>query len=581
MARSNKQRTGSPPWLFGPALDLLLGCGVGYLLLAAGLGLLPVAANALTQWGVLATFVVGMAHYGATLVRVYETSEDRRKYAFFTVWASLAVWSVFVVGIYAPLVGSLLLTVYLNWSPWHYAGQNYGLAVMFLRRRNVEVDATLKRVLYASFVSSTALSLLTLNAANESALYVPLNIDGIPYQMLKLGIPGTVYQPAFAVVLALHVATLGTFAVRVLQRAGAATLLPAFLLLLTQALWFSVPSIAVWATGVRVQTEYVFFFFLWAGIGHSVQYLWVTTYYAAGGRPLAERARYLGKTLLAGAIIFTVPAVLFAPNLLGSFPYELGLATLIASAVNIQHFILDGAIWKLRDGPVARILLARGPRKRGAKGAPTPALPPPTGPAARWSARAVWSAGAVCAVVAIGSAWEYERGWITATARSDHERAQRAERWLTWVGRDQPRFHERRAARALARGETEVARREFEAAVALHPTVESLQQLATLQAQAGDGDAALESLSRGFALFREAADSDRAAGYLGGLDARQRQLEVAALTMAGRHWLDAGDAAQARHYLDQAARRSPGGPDPGLQALLRRAAEAGGSSTSP
>ena len=35
----------------------------------------------------------------------------------------------------------MLFTLYLTWSPWHYTGQNYGIAVMFLRRRGVERDA--------------------------------------------------------------------------------------------------------------------------------------------------------------------------------------------------------------------------------------------------------------------------------------------------------------------------------------------------------------------------------------------------------------------------------------------------------
>jgi hypothetical protein len=35
----------------------------------------------------------------------------------------------------------------------------------------------------------------------------------------------------------------------------------------------------------------------------------------------------------------------------------MGLGLLTASIVNLHHFVLDGAIWTLRDGRVARMLL--------------------------------------------------------------------------------------------------------------------------------------------------------------------------------------------------------------------------------
>jgi hypothetical protein len=118
-------------WLYGPSIDLLLGAGVGYLISiplllllssAAGVGTWPVAVSAL-----IALLISG-PHYGATILRVYEQRNDRRKYAFFAVWATIALCGLFVLGLNSVLVGSLLLTLYASWSPWHFAGQNYGAA---------------------------------------------------------------------------------------------------------------------------------------------------------------------------------------------------------------------------------------------------------------------------------------------------------------------------------------------------------------------------------------------------------------------------------------------------------------------
>jgi hypothetical protein len=55
--------------------------------------------------------------------------------------------------------------------------------------------------------------------------------------------------------------------------------------------------------------------------------------------------------------VWVVPVVLFAPEALGTFSFDAGLAMLVGSAANIHHFILDGVIWKLRSRPVARVLL--------------------------------------------------------------------------------------------------------------------------------------------------------------------------------------------------------------------------------
>lgn len=98
-----------------------------------------------------------MPHYGATLLRVYERARDRRSYALFSLWATAAVAAWLVAGAFLPAAGGLLATLYFTWSPWHYTGQNCGLAVMFLRRRDVAIEAAEKRWLYASFALSFVL----------------------------------------------------------------------------------------------------------------------------------------------------------------------------------------------------------------------------------------------------------------------------------------------------------------------------------------------------------------------------------------------------------------------------------------
>ena len=92
---------------------------------------------------------------------------------------------------------------------------------------------------------------------------------------------------------------------------------------------------------------------------HSAQYLWITSYYArreagtkgeAGWRPFAYFA-----VLIAGGIALFIPGPWLASRL---FHFDFAASFLIFTAlVNIHHFILDGAIWKLRDNRIAALLL--------------------------------------------------------------------------------------------------------------------------------------------------------------------------------------------------------------------------------
>jgi tetratricopeptide (TPR) repeat protein len=95
---------------------------------------------------------------------------------------------------------------------------------------------------------------------------------------------------------------------------------------------------------------------------HSAQYLWITSYYArreaSGDDAKAERnwrpLAYFG-VLIVGGIALFVPGPWLASRVLH---HDFSASFLIfTSLVNLHHFILDGAIWKLRDGRIAALLL--------------------------------------------------------------------------------------------------------------------------------------------------------------------------------------------------------------------------------
>jgi tetratricopeptide (TPR) repeat protein len=484
------------PWLHGRAADLLLGCGLWYGVAFAAL--VFVGAEIREGGGRIALPFLALAlstpHYGATLLRVYERRADRNAYRLFAVWATLALLVAFGVGVHVVAVGSLLVTLYLTWSPWHYTGQNYGLAVLFLRRRGVALEPRVKRVLYASFALSYVLTFLAIHGGAPADHYTPIPADSEGYRFLSLGLPPALTDPLFAACAAAYVGALAAAAAQLLRRARPADLLPVLALAVTQALWFSLP-IALRRFGVAAGIEPWArdgpYYFLWIAVAHAVQYVWVTSYFAKVSGAWNGMLRYFARAMGAGSIAWTVPALLFVPGALGRVPYGAGLALLVASVVNLHHFVLDGAIWKLRDGRVARVLLRPAPAAEAA-------LPAQSG---RWAGRLVWALAAACVAVMVGGVWERQIGVQRAAARGDVERMARAVERLAWLGREAPALRVSLARSYLERGDSARADRQLERVLELQPTAQAWYLRGQLYKRE-------QRWSRAAGAFREAAALD-------------------------------------------------------------------------
>src|SRR5690554_2974156 len=192
-------------WLFGPRSDLLLGCGGAYGIAFAAQTLAPDTMRELLPMWIFpfVTLVLGAPHYGATLTRAYGTQEARRRYAALGIWLTAVLVIAYAVGVRNVLVGSAIVTLYVAWSPWHYSGQNYGVAMTFLRRRGVPVSPWAKRLVHASFVSSYLLTLLALFGPARQG-YAPASYQGTVYQLLPIGLPAGTHALAFALAAAVY-----------------------------------------------------------------------------------------------------------------------------------------------------------------------------------------------------------------------------------------------------------------------------------------------------------------------------------------------------------------------------------------
>ena len=524
-------------WLYGPFIDLALGCGGLYLAVFAAFA---VAGPELrSYWPAALTpillIVISMPHYGGTLLRVYEQRNDRRAYALFSLWATLGVLAVFAWSTHDPYVGTLMFTVYLTWSPWHYTGQNYGVALLFLRRRGIEITPGTKRLIYTSFVASYAIAFLVIHSVHGHISVSPIDYIGAGIDFVPLGIPeswANVLVPAGVVVV------LGTslaWVIALSRQASLRELIPTLLTLGTQSLWFTVPMAirqANLGTGIEPFDGYLVirnYYFLIA-IGHAIQYLWITSFYArttsGGGR--GDSLRYGAKVATSGIAVWTVPFLLMGPDTLGSIPSGDGLASLVAAAVNIHHFILDGAIWKLRSMRIAKVLIRREPEAVG---------PPEPVPASRWTRRLVWGASAAAVGVTVVSYLD-EYVWLrNALDRNDAAEAARVIDRERWFGKETRRQRYRAGRAAVEAGDWELALAQFERSRELKDTAQAALEVARVQKRLGDAPAARRAVEDAVALS-----------------------DLGAITRLSRDLLRAGDGDLALALLSRAVEIHPDEP---------------------
>ena len=345
--RLQARATAGALWIYNPWLDLIVGCGAwsAPLLLIA---YLSITANTLT-WSVafygLALFF-NYPHYMATIYRAYHREADFNRYRIFTVHITFLVLLTAVLSHFWFSALPWIFTLYLTGSPWHYSGQNYGLFMMFARRAGAEPTRKQRHAIYSAFLLSYAILFVNFHTGpSADPLFISLNLPGR-------------FSSALLIVLA--VAFIGCSAYglsSLIGQTGWRGMVPSLTLFATQFTWFLLPTVLSLGDGFHVpQSRYSTGVL---AVMHSAQYLWITSYYArrealAEGRSSWRPFAYFA-ILIAGGIALFIPAPWVASHV---FHFDFTRSFLIFTAlVNIHHFILDGAIWKLREGRIAALLV--------------------------------------------------------------------------------------------------------------------------------------------------------------------------------------------------------------------------------
>ena len=137
---------------------------------------------------------------------------------------------------------------------------------------------------------------------------------------------------------------------------------------------------------------------------------------------------------------------------------DLGLALLVASAVKIHHFVLDGAIWKL-CGRIADILIQGRP---GATGEDQRTR------AGGLTTKAVW---ALCGVATLVNLFDIGQRVRIQDALRQGELTEVRRAWdaLARIGNDESEGRARLGARFMSRGQPDAALRQFRRSLELGP----------------------------------------------------------------------------------------------------------------
>ena len=435
------------PWIYGPWLDLIVGCGAWSApLLAAALWL----TRSHTHAWVVAFYLLALAfnypHFMATVYRAYHTRADFEKYKIFTLHITLLLVLTGVLLHASYRLFPWVFTLYILWSPWHYTGQNYGLLMMFARRSGAEATPGERRSIRTAFVASYMMLLASFETGGSTD---PL--------ILSLGLAAKYTLPARLALAAAFAIFLFLGFRRLIQRSGARALAAPLTLALTQFIWFVVPTLLELHAQYQIpQTRYS------SGILavlHSAQYIWITSYYQqrearAAGHAGWRMTRYF-LTLVAGGIALFIPGPWIVSRVLH---FDFTTSFLIFTAVvNIHHFILDGALWKLRDSRISAMLIDRSakPQERRKKVAASR-------PATRGIGSRIFSSTGF--------------GWSLVALL------------FLWGGIDQIRF---------ALGTHDASLSALVSAARMNPYDSVVQaRIASAQSRAGDRDAAIDALTR-------------------------------------------------------------------------------------
>ena len=332
---------GNPQSLVGktfmhPAIDYLLVGGAITIPIFIAVYFYPGLASFDPSFTIYTFILINGAHFAASTLRLYTKPGAKEEFPFlswgFPVICLLAVGA----GLYWEVLGRNLTALYLTWSPYHYAAQTYGVAVMYAMRSGAKLDSHDKNLIWWVCLLPFVFALLTASDRGLAWLVSPEWLASMPVlSSVHRSIVGMVGIATFGLPLLLFW--------QLHRLRGKNVPLIVLVLQITNGIW--------WLT-----VDYLSAFW-WSAIFHSIQYLIIVVALHVKERMAKENPQlgalhrpefyivgfYVMSFVLAGFLFFVLPMA-YVP--LG---FSLGQSILMMTVIiNLHHFIVDGFIWRTK-----------------------------------------------------------------------------------------------------------------------------------------------------------------------------------------------------------------------------------------
>ena len=321
---------------------------IGGLSIVVWVGLLafyhPADTRAFFWFALVLSLVVNFPHFSATVYRLYQSPDNIRQFPVTACGLPLIMFGAVGASFWQPnVIAPYFLMLFLLWSPYHYSGQTIGLTMVYARRAGFSMGRRERMALSAFVFSAFVCGVIRFQHGGSTEFY-GMSVPTLP-------LPDWMDAAAQAVMWTGAVVFAG-FAI--VWCIGQRRLVPPIILLpaVTHFVWF-VP-------GASLRSFWVVIPFF-----HSLQYLLIALVMqlkvridVPGGehswrRVGAEARRWGSRNILGGMLLF-----IGLPAAFVWLPLPLmTTAGILAAAVNIHHFFVDGVIWKLRDAATSSALM--------------------------------------------------------------------------------------------------------------------------------------------------------------------------------------------------------------------------------
>jgi hypothetical protein len=282
-------------------------------------------------WVILAT---ASPHFAASTVRFYTKRDAARRLPFLAYGFPLLCLVILTAAIAFPVgLGRHLQSLYFTWSPYHYAAQGYGIAVMYAMRSGCKLDPTEKRALHLLALAPFAYAFVSSAGAGLDWL--------LPAAWMRNATMASVLSAARPLLIALGLGGPLLLWVALARRGKTLPLTSGLALLMNGIWWYFLPAMEA---------------FVWATFFHAAQYMAIVLVFHLRDQDEISGARR-------GYGLFNCLPQAYA---WAGFTTTESLL-LVISAVALHHFIVDGFIWKLGPSDPNRAVVEAPP------GAPLPA----------------------------------------------------------------------------------------------------------------------------------------------------------------------------------------------------------------